>query len=71
MRSFTTKSTFANEIRIAIDRNAANKLENDIEEEAVIMNSIRNAVGNALHELEIAIVGLAAKINAARNTVAA
>lgn len=66
MRSFTTKSTFANEIRIA-----ANKLENAIEEEAVITNAIKNAVGNALHELEIVIVGLAAKINAVRNTVAA
>lgn len=70
VRSFTTKSTFANEIRIAIDRNAANKLKNAIEEEAVIMNSIKNAVGNALHLLEAVIVEVVAKLNVARNIVA-
>lgn len=67
VRSFTTKSTFANEIRIAIDRNAANKLKNAIEEEAVIMNSIKNAVGNLL---EAVIVEVVAKLNVARNIVA-
>lgn len=71
VRSFATKSTFEDEIRIAIFRNAANKLENAIEEEAVIMNAIKYAVGNALHGLEILIVGVVAKTDAARNMVAA